>query len=103
MKPSTRWGASLLLVSCACGRSRSEPSYAYVTNDDVSSISVFRLDASSGGMELVRTVATPGGGATYCEVHPSGRFMFVSAQFANTVSTYAIDADGSATLVAGST
>src|SRR5690349_18277311 len=88
--------AAVLLLSSACSRSRNDSgnSYVYVANNDVSSVSIFRIVASASALELVQTLATPGGGATYCEVHPSGRYMFVSAQVANAVSSYAIDPSG---------
>src|SRR5262245_16594590 len=93
------------VLSSACSRSQniSGKSYVYATNNDVSSISIFRVVASAGALDPVQTLATPGGGATYCEVHPSGRYMFVSAQVANAISSYTIDPNGTVSLVAGST
>src|SRR5262249_33008764 len=106
MKPLMLLSLTVAFVlPSACSRSQSDSgkSYVYVTNNDVSSISIFRVVASAGALEPMRTLATPGGGATYCEVHPSGRYMFVSAQVANTLSSYAIDPDGTLSLVSGST
>jgi 6-phosphogluconolactonase (cycloisomerase 2 family) len=95
--------ATAFLLAAACGSSRRADSFAYVGNNDLSSISVFRVDAATGMLTLLKTVDTAAGGATYCEFHPSGRFMFVSGQFSNVLSTYAIDTSGLPTLVAGST
>src|ERR1051325_8948460 len=94
--------AALVILSAACGSGRAG-AFTWVANNDKSSISVFRVDAQTGMLALVRTVDTAPGGATYCEVHPSGRFMFVSGQAGNDVAAYAIDGAGIPTLVAGST
>ena len=104
MKPLMLLGTIAAFHSLACSRSQngSGNSYLYVTNNDVSSLSIFRVDGA-GALQSFQTLSTSGGGATYCEVHPSGRFLFVSAQVANTVSSYAIDPDGTVRLVAGST
>jgi len=93
---------AVLASACGSGVAAVNP-FAYVTNNDLSSISVFRIDPGSGGLTSVQTVATPGGGATYGEVHPSGRFFFVSGQFSNVVSSYSIDAAGKLNLVDGGT
>src|SRR4051812_50135373 len=98
-----RGAAAGLLVLAACGRGQtSSSSFAYVGNNDLSSVSVFHIQQDSGMLTLLKTVDTPGGGATYCELAPSGRFLFVSGQFGNLLSTYALDAAGMPTLVAGS-
>ncbi|HEY6910782.1 MAG TPA: beta-propeller fold lactonase family protein, partial [Myxococcales bacterium] len=95
--------AALFLLAAACGSGRTTAAFAYVANNDLSSISVFQVDAKTGMLSLSRTVDAAPGGATYCEIHPSGRLMFVSGQFGSTVSAYAIDAAGIPALVAGST
>src|SRR3979409_186168 len=95
--------ATVFLLATPCGSSRAAASFAYVGNNDLSSISVFHVDPGTGMLTLLKTVDTAAGGATYCEFHPSGRFMFVSGQFSNVLSTYAIDTGGLPTLVAGST
>src|SRR3954468_3498531 len=98
-----RGAAAGLLVLAACGRGQtSSSSFAYVGNNDLSSVSVFHIQQDSGMLTLLKTVDTPGGGATYCELAPSGRFLFVSGQFGNLLSTYTIDAVGMPTLLAGS-
>src|SRR6266568_4705152 len=85
----------LCLINFGCGSSHqannTAPIFAYVTNYDVSSVSVFSVDTKSGLLSPMQTLATPGGGATYGEIHPSGRFLYVTAQSANTISTFAID------------
>src|SRR5262245_60962421 len=105
MKPLMLLGTIVAFHSLSCSRSQNGAgiSYVYVTNNDVSSLSIFRAGASADPLQSVQTLPTPGGGATYCEVHPSGRFLFVSAQVANAVSSYAIGPDGTLSLVSGST
>jgi 6-phosphogluconolactonase (cycloisomerase 2 family) len=95
--------ATAFLLAAACGSSRRADSFAYVGNNDLSSISVFHVDPGTGMLTLLKTVEAAAGGATYCEFHPSGRFMFVSGQFGSVLSTYSIDASGTPALVAGST
>jgi len=106
MKQAFLLGPAILLVfSAACGSSRQQPgpAFAYVANNGEDSVSVFRVDPGTGMLTLVDTVKTVAGGATYCEFHPSGKFMFVSGQFSNVLSAYSIDAKGMPGLVAGST
>jgi len=96
--------AILFALPAACGSSQQRaPAFAYVANNGADSVSVFRVDPGTGMLALVDTVKTAAGGATYCELHPSGKFMFVSGQFSNVVSAYSIDAKGMPGLVAGST
>jgi 6-phosphogluconolactonase (cycloisomerase 2 family) len=93
------------IINFGCDSSDNrQPVFAYVTNNDVSSISVFSVDTKSGELSPTQVLATPGGGATYGEIHPSGRFLFVTAQFANSISSFAIDpVNGTLSLVPGST
>jgi YVTN family beta-propeller protein len=89
--------ASIALLLAACSQSTpSNTSLAYVGNNDAtaSSVSVFRVDAATGMLTLARTIATAPGGATYCEMHPSARFLFVTGQFGATLSSYALDSSG---------
>src|SRR4051812_48831337 len=73
--------ATIFLLCAACGSPRANP-MAYVANNDQSSISIFHVDSATGMLTLVKAVDAPAGsGATYCEMHPSGRFLFVSGQF----------------------
>jgi len=58
------------VLSIACS-SKKPGTTAYVTNNALSSVSVYEVDAASGMLTMSGTVATPGGGATYCELHPS--------------------------------
>jgi len=90
------------LFSLACGSSKPS-SLAYVANNNASSVSVFRIDPGTGMLALLDTVITAPGGATYCEFHPSGKFLFVSGEFSNVLSAYSIDARGMPALIAGST
>src|SRR6185369_4459059 len=83
--------AMICLINFGCGGSNGssssksiskqsdnmKPVFAYVTNDDVSSISVFGVDTNTGHLTPTQVLATPGGGATYAEIHPSGSFLFV--------------------------
>src|SRR6185369_10138157 len=96
--------AMLCLINFGCGssngssssksiskQSNMKPVFAYETKDDVSSISVFGVDTNTGHLTPTQTLATPGGGATYAEIHPSGSFLFVTAKLANSISSFAID------------
>ena len=60
-------------------------SFAYVTNADLGSISVFAIDAETGQLSLAETVPSQGPSPIYVEVHPTGRFLFVTDQANNTV------------------
>jgi len=75
--------AILLLTDCSGSSQQRAPTFAYVGNNGADSVSVFRVDPGTGMLTLVDTVKTAAGGATYCEFHPSGKFMFVSGQFSN--------------------
>jgi 6-phosphogluconolactonase len=101
MKQVFLLGSATLLL--ACGSSRRADSLAYVANNDATSVSVFRIDPGTGMLALLDSVNTAPSGATYCELHPSGKFLFVSAQFSNALSAYSLDAKGMPALVAGST
>jgi 6-phosphogluconolactonase (cycloisomerase 2 family) len=99
---------AVVVLLAACGSSNDKhpvSSFAYVGNNDQSSITVFKIDPGTGMLTLLKTVATatPNGGATYCEFNPSGRFLFVSGDVGNVLSTYTIDANGMPAAVAGAT
>lgn len=89
------------VLSTACS-SKMPAAMAYVTNNDLSSISVFHVDAESGMLTMFGTVPTPAGGATYCELHPSSPLLFVDGQFGGVLESFSLQSNGMPSLVAGS-
>lgn len=74
--------AALFLVAAACGSGRTA-TFAYVGNNDLSSVSVFRVDAKTGMLTLARTVDT-------------------APTSADSVSAFAVASGGALTPIAGS-
>lgn len=78
--------------------------WIYVNNELGLSVTFFKKDASTGALNPVETVPTlspetPTEGASTAEIwiHPSGNWLYVSNRGANTITTYAIGADGKLT------
>src|SRR5690606_17515647 len=71
------------------------PKYAYVANYNGASLSQYAIDAATGALSPV----AGGSVATEVEpnsvaVHPGGRFVYVTNAGSNTISQFAIGADG---------
>ena len=87
---------------------RPDGKFAYVINEMLCTMSVFAVDAKSGGLADVQSISTlpPGEtvqrGQSTAEViaHPSGKFLYGSNRGHNTIVAYAIEAaSGKLTLI----
>jgi 6-phosphogluconolactonase (cycloisomerase 2 family) len=58
--------------------------------DNQGSVSAFAVDAATGGLKLLNTVASGGAGPTYVSIHPSGKFLLVANYFGGTVAVFPI-------------
>ncbi|WP_038163510.1 lactonase family protein [Verrucomicrobium sp. BvORR106] len=74
--------------------------YAYVCNEMTCTVTAFNYDAGRGALEEIATVSTlPEGTAVdpkfstaETQVHPSGKFAYVSNRGHNTIAVYSVDA-----------
>ncbi len=57
-------------------------------------VSAFKVDTSTGNLDLLNTVSSGGAGPTYVSVHPSGKFLLVANYFGGSVSVLPILSDG---------
>jgi 6-phosphogluconolactonase len=80
--------------------------FAYVNNEMNSTLTVFRFDKKRGALEELQTVSTlpadfKGNNSTAeIEVHPSGKFVYVSNRGHDSVAGYSIDSkSGKVTLI----
>jgi 6-phosphogluconolactonase len=80
--------------------------FAYVNNEMNSSLTVFKFDKNRGALEEVQTVSTlpadfKGNNSTAeIEVHPSGKFVYVSNRGHDSVAGYSIESKtGKVTLI----
>jgi len=58
------------------------------------SVSAFKIDRSTGKLEMLNTVRAGGAGPTYVSIHPSGNFLLVANYFGGSVAVFPILADG---------
>lgn len=72
--------------------------YAYVCNELTSGITAFSYDASKGALTTLQTLSTlpadynkPGNSTAEIQVHPSGKFVYVSNRGHNSLAIFAID------------
>jgi YVTN family beta-propeller protein len=73
--------------------------FAYVTNNGSNNVSMYTINATTGALTSVGTIAA-GQFPTSVAVHPSGKFVYVTNFGSNTVSMYSIDATtGALTLI----
>jgi 6-phosphogluconolactonase len=68
----------------------------YVNNEINSTLTVFRFDKKGGVLEEVQTVSTlpgevKGNSTAEIEVHPSGKFVYVSNRGHNSIAGFRID------------
>ena len=79
--------------------------FAYLINENLSTLTVFAYAAATGRLTEVQTVSNRAAGATgnntgaEVAVHPSGKFVYASNRGDNTVSVFAIGGDGKVSLV----
>lgn len=83
--------------------------FAYVLNQLNNTVSVFRYEPSTGRLSTIQTVNTLpssyGGAndAAEIQVHPSGRFLYVSNRGHDSIASYSIDSDTGLLTVTGFT
>lgn len=83
--------------------------FAYVINEISLTMTAFSYDAGKGALKEIQTVSTlpaadgpgpkPGWSTAEVVVHPGGKFLFGSNRGHDTISVFAIAADGKLTLV----
>lgn len=67
----------------------------YVANINSSTVTVFRVDSTTGALTEIQTPQPrTGGDPNYIIVHPNQRFVFTADAVADRVSRFAINADG---------
>ena len=67
--------------------------FAYVANLSSGNVSAFAIDASSGALTAVGTVAAQNRPNSVA-IHPTGRFVYVSNGLSNNISAYTVAAAG---------
>jgi 6-phosphogluconolactonase len=72
--------------------------YAFVCNEMLSSVTSFRYDAAQGKLTEIETLstlpqATPGNSTAEVQVHPSGKFVYVSNRGHNSIAIFQFDAE----------
>ena len=65
-----------------------------VGQDRQGTVSAFSIDASSGSLTHLNTVASGGAGPTYVSIHPSGRYLLVANYFGGSVSAIPFERNG---------
>jgi 6-phosphogluconolactonase len=79
--------------------------FAYVIDENLSTLMVFAYDAATGRLTSIQTVSNRAAGATGANtgaevvVHPNGNFVYASNRGDNNVSVFSIGSDGKVTLV----
>jgi 6-phosphogluconolactonase len=76
--------------------------FLYVNNELDLSVTVFKRDADKGTLEAVQTIAQPESAAPWVEkstsseiqMHPNGRWLYVSNRRDDTISHFNVGADG---------
>jgi YVTN family beta-propeller protein len=73
--------------------------FAYVTNFESNDVSMYTIDATTGALTPIGTIAA-GQSPTSIAIHPSGKFAYVTNSASNDVSIYSVDAaTGALTLI----
>jgi 6-phosphogluconolactonase len=70
--------------------------FAYVNNEINSTLTVFSFDKKRGALQELQTVSTlpgevKGNSTAEAEVHPSGKFVYVSNRGHDSIAAYSID------------
>lgn len=81
----TNWTAEVVVSS--------DGRHLYASNRGHDSIAVFRIDPSSGVLEMKETASTQGSTPRNFAIDPSGRFLLVANQGSNLVVVFEIDQD----------
>jgi 6-phosphogluconolactonase len=76
---------------------RPDGKFAYTNNEIDSTVTALQYDANSGSLHPVDTQSTlpeavKGNSTAECQVHPSGKFLYVSNRGHNSIAIFAIDA-----------
>ncbi len=58
-------------------------------------ISSFRINRTSGALEMLNTVPAGGAGPTYVSLHPNGKFLLVANYFGGSIAVLSVLEDGS--------
>lgn len=58
-------------------------------------VTSFRVDPLTGGLQTLNTVSSGGAGPTYASIHPSGRYLFVANYFGGSIAVLPVLPDGS--------
>jgi 6-phosphogluconolactonase len=85
---------SCLAVNASGTRLYSANETDRVGQDHHGTVSAFAIDATSGDLELLNTVASRGAGPTFVSLPPAGRFLLVANYFGGSVAVLPILADG---------
>jgi YVTN family beta-propeller protein len=64
--------------------------FAYVTNSGSNSVSMYTINATTGDLTPIGTIATEQS-PTSIAIHPSGKFAYVTNSGSNSVSMYSVD------------
>ncbi len=72
--------------------------FAFVNNEMLSSVNVFRYDADRGVLTLLQTISTlpaghEGNSTAETQVHPSGKFVYVSNRGHDSIAVFRFDAE----------
>jgi 6-phosphogluconolactonase len=72
--------------------------FAFSNNEILSSVNVFRYDANKGVLTLLQTISTlpaehKGNSTAETQVHPNGKFVYVSNRGHNSIAAFRFDAE----------
>ena len=72
--------------------------YAYVNNESNGTVTAYNHDAATGRLTIIDTVSSVPAGASergtgHILVHPTGRFVYASNRFSNSLAVYSASAD----------
>ncbi len=72
--------------------------FAFANNEILSSVNVFRYDANKGVLTLLQTISTlpaehKGNSTAETQVHPSGKFVYVSNRGHDSIAVFRFDAE----------
>jgi 6-phosphogluconolactonase len=74
--------------------------FAYVANELKPVVTVFKRDPENGSLEQIQSLSTSTAGSTgenahaAIEIHPDGKFLYVSSRGPGTLTVFTIDPDG---------
>ena len=80
----------------------SQSAHLYLASSGDAKVAAFAINATTGQLTALPTVAAGAGASAIPAFDPSGKFLYVMDTDANAVSGYAIQSDGSLVAIAGS-